>query len=776
MKPADFGAGQSPRRVEDGRFLRGMGRYAGDLELAREAHGCVLRSPHAHARLAAVDTRAAAAMPGVLAVLTGADVATDGLGDLPCMDPVVGRDGRPCFVPPSPLLTRDRVRHVGDRVAFVVAESLARARDAAERIAVDYEPLPAVADAVGALHAGTPQLWDAAPGNLCVDWAMGDEVAVAAAFARADHVTHVSLVNNRLVAASMEPRGAIGEYDPGTGRYTLHAGCQGVHNLQRWIAGPVLRVPPGDLRVLCPDVGGGFGMKAALHAELALVLWAARRIGRPVKWMSDRGEAFVSDAQARDQVSEAALALDARGRMLGMRVSTVANMGAYVSTFGPAVPTVDGSPMLPGVYRIPSAHVEVKCVFTNTVPVDAYRGAGRPEAAYVIERLVDAAAREIGMDPAELRRRNLIAADDFPHRTVTGHTYDSGDYARTLDAGLVGADRAGFEARRHEAAARSRLRGFGMAYYVERCGVGGSETARMRFDASGALTLLVGTQSNGQGHETAYAQIAAALLSIPFESVRVVQGDTDAIGYGRGTGGSRSLQICGPAIQLAAAKVVAKAKRIAGHMLEAAEADIDFADGRFTVRGTDRSVTFGAVAARALEPAALPPGIEPGLDEQAHYAQEGYTFPNGCHVAEVEIDPETGTVDLVRYSSVDDFGTVLNPMLTAGQVHGSLAQGIGQARLEGCVYDPESGQLLTGSFTEYCLPRADDLPNFECVTEGTPSPANPMGVKGCAEAGCVGAPPALVNAVVDALAAHGVRHIDMPLTPERVWAAIRAPR
>ena len=767
-----FGAGQPLRRREDRRFLTGGGRFTDDIDLPGQAIGYVLRSPHAHARIRSINIEAAHATPGVLAVLTGADAAADGLGDHLCIDPVANRDGSKCVLPACPMLARDRVRHVGDIVALIISETLSQAREAAEMVRVDYEPLPAVVETTAALRPEAPRVWEDAPNNICADWAIGDFAECDRVFAAA-HVTVLELVNNRVLAMPMEPRGAIGLYHPGDDRFTLYTSGQGSHNVRDWTACPALNISANQLRVITPDVGGGFGMKAATYREQVLVLWAAKRVGRPVKWISDRSEAFLSDAHARDHVTRAELALDDTGRFLAVRVSTVANMGAHLSTFGPAVPTEPGSRMLSGCYDIPVVCAEVKCVFTHTTPVDAYRGAGRPEAAYVIERLVAAAARELAVDPGDLRARNFIRPAAFPHTTATGLTYDSGDYARNLAVGLAAADWNGFGARRKMAREQGKLRGIGLAYFIEICGMGASEMARITFDATGDVTLAVGTQSNGQGHETAYAQLVAALLGIPIERIRLLQGDTDAVRYGRGTGGSNSLQTCGPAILRAAEKVIEKGRRIAAHLLEAAEADIEYADLRFTIAGTDRSVPFDEVRERAFQPDSLPIDIEPGLDEQAIYNQVAFTFPNGCHVCEVEVDPETGAVEIANYVTVDDFGRVLNPLLVAGQVHGGLAQGLGQALMESCAYDA-SGQLLTGSFMDYCMPRADRLPAYDTRTEGAASPANPLGVKGCAEAGTVGGPPAVINAIVDALAEFGVRHIDMPATPERIWRAIKS--
>ena len=770
----NVGQGQALRRVEDRRLLTGAGRYTCDVMFVHEVYAALVRSPHAHARIRRLETTTAEAAAGVLGVFTAADLAADGVRPMPCVDIVQNRDGTACNAPGYPILACERVRFVGQPVALVVAESVALAYDAAERVAVDYESLPVVVDPRAAMLPHAPQLWDEAPGNLCADWGLGEPARVDAAFDKAVHVVRLSLVNNRVAPSSLEPRGALGAYDAGSGEFHLHSGCQGVHNVRDWVATPVLGVSPSKLRVTCDDVGGGFGMKSVIYPEQILVLWAARRLGRPVKWISERGEAFLSDAQSREQDNEASLALDAHGRILGLRVDIVANMGGCLPGFAPAVPSRDGGPMLCGVYDISAVDIRVRCVFTNTLPVDAYRGAGRPEASYIIERLIARAARELGIDPAVLRQRNMLTPECFPHATPTGLTYDSGRYAEIMELGLEQAERATFEVRRRAAAARGRLRGLGMAYYVERCGVGGTETARVRFESSGEVVLYLGTQSNGQGHETAFAQILAACLPVRFDDIRVMQGDTRSVGYGRGTGGSRSLQMCGPAILRAAEKIIEKGRMIAAAMLECALEDVVFEAGNFAVRGTDRRASFDAVRSRAFRPEQLPPEIEPALDEQAVYVQEGFSFPNGCHVVEVEVDPETGVITVERYTAVDDFGVVLNPLLTEGQVHGSVAQGLGQALLEQVVFDPQTAQPLTGSFLDYTMPRADDFPRCSWTSVEVPSPANPLGVKGCAEAGCVGAPPAVVDAVLDALAGLGVSDIDMPLSPHRVWQAIRA--
>src|SRR6516164_7850830 len=768
-----FGIGQPVRRVEDRRFVTGRGTYLDDINRPRQAWAFLLRSPHAHARVRGVDTTAATSAAGVLAVFTGEDLARDALGTIPCLSAVTNRDQTPSVLPPHPAITSDRVRHVGDTVAMVVAENVALARDAAELIAVDYEPLPAAADIVRALEPGQPLVWEAAPGNLCFDWEVGDGAAVASAMTGARHRIALELVNNRVVVNSMEPRGAIGEYDPGEDSYTLWSSTQGSHFVRNLLAESILKVPENRIRVVTCDVGGGFGMKLFLYPEHVLVLWAAKKIGRPVKWIPDRSDAFMTDTQGRDNITRLELALDGELRFLGLDVAILANMGAYLSNFAPEIPTVSGAVMHSGVYAIPAIHVGVKGVFTNTVPVDAYRGAGRPEAAYAVERLIDYAARRLGVAPQELRRRNFIKPEAMPYSTPLGLNYDSGEFARNMDQALAAADLAGFAPRRAAARARGRYRGLGHAVYIEQSGFPPDEFAELRFGPSGTLTILMGTQSSGQGHQTAYTQLAAERLGIDPEKIRVLQGDTAAIAFGRGTGGSRSLPVGGAALAHAADKLIAKGRRIAAHLFEAAEADVEFADGVFTIAGTDRRVAIEEVARAAFDPPRQPPGVEPGFAESGHFTPPQPTFPNGCHVCAVEIDPGTGHIDILRYLVVDDFGTVINPLLLAGQVQGGVAQGVGQAMLERTVFDPETGQLLTGSLTDYCLARAEDLPAIEFAYNVVPCRTNPLGVKGAGEAGAIGAPPALVNAAIDALAEFGIEHLDMPLTPERVWAAIR---
>ncbi len=769
-----FGIGQPVRRVEDRRFITGRGNYLDDINRRHQAYAFMLRSPHAHAVVRAVDTAAALSAPGVLAVYTGADLARDGIGTIPCLSAVTNRDGSPSAMPPYPAIARDRVRHVGDTVAMVVAESIAAARDAAELIAVDYEPLPAAVHTVHALGTGLPLVWDEVPGNLCFDWEVGDGPAVERAMTGARHRVAFELVNNRIVVNSMEPRGALGEYDPGEDSYTLWSSTQGSHFIRNLLAESVFKVPENRIRVVTRDVGGGFGMKLFLYPEHILVLWAAKKLGRAVKWTPERSDAFLTDTQGRDNVTRLELALDEQLRFLALDVEIVANMGAYLSNFAPEIPTASGAVMHSGVYAIPAIHVGVKGVFTNTVPVDAYRGAGRPEAAYAVERLIDYAAHRLGVLPQELRRRNFIKPEAMPYQTALGLNYDSGEFARNMDQALAAADVAGFPARRAGARARGRYRGLGHAVYIEQSGFPPDEFAELRFDPSGALTILMGTQSSGQGHQTAYTQLAVERLGIAPDKVRVVQGDTAAISFGRGTGGSRSIPVGGASLAQAADKLIAKGRHIAAHLFEAAEADVEFADGVFTVSGTDRRIGIEEVARAAFNPAQQAPGVEPGFAETGHFTPPQPTFPNGCHVCEVEIEPETGHIDIVRYLVVDDFGTVINPLLLRGQVQGGVAQGVGQAMLERTVFDPETGQLLTGSLTDYCLPRADDLPAIEFAFNVVPCRTNPLGVKGAGEAGAIGAPPALVNAVVDALSELGIEHLDMPLTPERVWAAIRA--
>jgi carbon-monoxide dehydrogenase large subunit len=767
-----FGIGQPLRRYEDLRLLTGKGRYTDDIALPRMTFGAVLRAPVAHARLVRVDAAAARRMPGVLLALTGAEVAAEKLGDVPCVHPLTSRDGKPRSDTPRPILAIGKVRHVGQPVAFVVAETLDQARDAAEAIDVVYDELPAVVESRAAIAPGAPQLFDHIPGNLVFDWDndMTDAKATEAAFAKAKRVTTLEIVNNRVVANSMEPRNALADYDAKTGRSTLYTTTQGPHLVLEPIANVILKIGKENLRVVTPNVGGGFGMKAFVYPEQALVVWASRKLQRPVKWQSDRSEGFLSDNQGRDHVTRAELAMDEKGKFLGLRVTTLANLGAYLSPLGPFIPT-RSSDLVSGLYTTPAIHVNVKGVCTNTVPVCAYRGAGRPEAAYLMERLVDAAARDIGLAPDEIRRRNFIPASAMPYTSATKLVFDSGEFEQVMALGMKAADWAGFAARRAQSERLGKLRGIGMATYTERCGGGFPETASIEFK-DGRIELVMGNIEYGTGLITAYKQVVADRLGVDPDRLDVVMGDTDRTPAGL-TGGSRALPVAGSALYEASEDVIAKGRALAAHLLEAAAADVQFGEAQFFVPGTDLKLDLFEVAKAARDPKKLPPGMEPGLDVTKHRVPQAATFPNGCHVCEVEIDPETGVVEIARYTIVDDFGRTINPMMLEGQVHGGVVQGIGQALFEHTVYDGESGQLVTGSFMDYTMPRADALPSFAFATHNVPCKANPLGVKGAGEAGAIGAPPAVMNAIVDALYARtGLRHIDMPATPRRVWEAL----
>jgi aerobic carbon-monoxide dehydrogenase large subunit len=770
-----FGVGQSVKRFEDVRLVRGGGRFHDDINLRDQAHAVVVRSVHAHARITGIDVSAARRAPGVLAVLTGDDLAEAGLGSTRTTLSRTRPDGSPMFAPAHPVLVRDRVRCVGDPVAFLIAETLAQAEDGAELVRVDYEPLPAVTGTSAAGEAGSPPVWEECPDNVSNVFETGDRAAVEAAFARAAHVVQRRYVISRVYAQYMEPRGALGAYDPGRDRYTLYADVQYPHRVRQILAG-IFRVPEHRIRVVAEDIGGAFGTKGPQYAEHRLVLWAARTLGRPVKWACERREAILADEHARDVISEAELALDAGGRFLALRVRTVANVGAYVSSDRNLIPTFMNVATLVGVYTIPAAHVHVTCVMANVNSVAPYRGAGRPESTYVIERLIDAAARELGRDRIELRRMNLIPASAMPYRTALNTTYDSGHFEQSMDQALRLANLAGFAERREAARQRGRLRGLGVANAIERAASPQPEFAEIRFDASGGATILMGTKSQGQGHETTFKQVLHERLGLDPEAVRYVDGDTDRVAFGTGTFGSRSVVVGGSALWLAADKVIAKGRRIAAHLLEAAEVDLSFEQGRFRVAGTGRTVTLTEVARAAFQPAQLPPGLEPGLYETGTYVPRQDTWPNGCHACEVEVDPETGAVELVGYVVVDDVGTVVNPLTLEGQIHGGLAQGIGQALMEEVVYDPQSGQMLTGTFMEYAMPRAETLPDVVIGSNPVPTALNPLGAKGAGEAGTVGALPAVMNAIMDALAPQGVRHLDMPATPARIWQAIQAAR
>ncbi len=773
--------GTAIKRKEDYRFLTGGGTYTDDVQLDRQTYAYFVRSPHAHATIKRIDKGKALKAPGVVAVFTGDDLAAAKVAGLPCGWLITDVNGQPMREPAHPPLAQGKVRYVGDHVAVVIAESYLQAKDAGELVAVDYDVLPAVVDVGEASKKGAPALHEIAPDNTCYVWALGDKAAVDKAFASAHHVTKLDFVNNRLIPNAVEPRAALASYNRAEDSYTLYVASQNPHVERLLMTAFVLGLPEHKVRVIAPDVGGGFGSKIYLYAEDVVVTWASRQINRPVKWTAERSESFLSDAHGRDHLTRAELALDKNGKFLAMRVQTTASMGAYLSTFASCIPTILYATLLAGQYTTPLIYCEVTAVFTNTAPVDAYRGAGRPEATYVVERLVETAAREMKLDPAEIRRRNFIR--EFPYQTPVALLYDTGNYEATLGEAMKLADVAGFPARKQEAAARGRLRGLGYAAYIEACGIAPSniagslgaraglfEAGEVRVHPTGKVTVFTGSHSHGQGHETTFAQVVASRLGIALDDVDVVHGDTGRILFGMGTYGSRSIAVGGTAIMKAVDKVIAKGKKIAAHLMEAAEADVEFTDGVFKVAGTDKQVPFAQVALTAYVPHNYPlDKLEPGLNENAFYDPTNFTFPAGTYVCEVEVDPDTGSTDIVSFTAVDDFGKIINPMIVAGQVHGGLTQGIGQALLEGCRYDKDSGQLVTGSLLDYCMPRADDVPSFKLDTKETPCTHNPLGVKGCGEAGAIGAPAAVMNALTDAL---GVRDLEMPATPERVWRAL----
>ena len=766
-----FGIGQPIKRFEDQRLLRGEGRFHNDVNLPGQTHAVIVRSTHAHARIRSIDSTAALASPGVVAVFTGADLARDNLGTMQMTLKRKRPDGSPMFAPPHRGLTPDRVRYVGDPVAMVIAETLAQAEDAAERLRIDYEPLPSVTSTAEAI--GGPAVWDECADNVSNLFESGDKATTDAAFAKAHRVVRRRYVITRVHAQYMEPRGALGVWDPGEERYTLYADVQYPHRVRTALANNIFKVPEHSIRVIAGDVGGGFGTKGWQYPEHRLVLWAAKKIRRPVKWACERREAIPADEHARDNVTEAELALDAEGRFLGLRAKTLANVGAYVSSDRNLLATFSNVVTLVGVYAFPAAHVEVLSVLTNTNSTAPYRGAGRPEATYVLERLIDDAGRELSLDPVELRRKNLIPASAMPYKTPLGVSYDCGDFPKNMEDALKVADVAGFAARREASRARGLLRGIGIVNAIERAAGPQPEFAEVRFSPSGTATILMGSKNQGQNHETTFKQILHERLGIDPKDVRYIDGDTDRVAFGMGTMGSRSTVIGGTALWMAADKVIAKGKKIAAKMLEAAEADITFSDGRFAVAGTDRGLTLREVARAAFQPPQLPPGVEPGLYETGTFSPKQDTWPNGCHVCELEIDPDTGVVTLDRYVVIDDVGTVINPVTLKGQIHGGVAQGVGQALLEQIVYEPESGQLLTSSFMEYAMPRADTLCDMHIESNPVPTKLNPMGAKGAGEAGTVGALPVVINAVMSALAPLGVRDLDMPASSERVWRAIQ---
>jgi carbon-monoxide dehydrogenase large subunit len=773
--------GKRMERKEDLRFLTGAGQYTDDVTLPHQTHAYFVRSPHAHAKIGAIRTDAARKAPGVLAVYTGADLP-DSVGGLPCGWLITGTDGKPMKEPKHPLLAQGKVRYVGDHVAIVIAETPEQARAAGEQVEVDYEELPAVVDVRDALKPGAPTVHDEAPGNVCYVWALGDKAATDAAFARAAHVTTLELVNNRLIPNAIEPRACNAQYTRADESYTLYVSNQNPHVERLLMTAFVLGLPEHKVRVIAPDVGGGFGSKIYLYAEETVCVWASKRVGRPIKWTADRTEAFLSDAHGRDHHTHAELALDKDGKFLAMRVKTTAAMGAYLSTFSTCIPTILYATLLAGQYTTPAIHCEVTAVFTNTSPVDAYRGAGRPEATYVVERLVATAGRELGIAQDEIRRRNFIRT--FPYATPVALTYDIGDYDACLEGALKLADVAGFARRKEEAAKHGKLRGLGFASYIEACGLAPSnvagalgaraglfEAGEVRVHPTGKVTVFTGSHSHGQGHETTFAQVVADRLGLTIDDVDVVHGDTGRIPFGMGTYGSRSIAVGGAAIMKAVDKVVAKGRKIAAHLMEVSDADVEFKDGKFTVKGTDKNVPFAQVALTAYVPHNYPlDKLEPGLDETAFYDPTNFTYPAGTHICEVEVDADTGATTIVAFTAVDDFGNIINPMIVEGQVHGGLAQGIGQALLEGCVYDRETGQLLTATYMDYAMPRAADLPAFKVDTRVTPCTHNPLGVKGCGEAGAIGAPAAVMNAICDAI---GVKDVEMPATAERVWRAMK---
>ena len=775
------GIGAAVRRKEDHRFITGKGHYTADVDRPGQTYACFVRSPHAHARIKGIDASEAAKMPGVLAVLTGADLAGDKLGNLICGWMIHSKDGSAMKMAPHPALANAKACHVGDPVAVVVAESLAQARDAAEKLRVDYEVLPAVADPAKAQSGNAPQIHEVAPKNTIYQWSLGDKGKTDAAFQSAAHVTKLDIVNNRLVPNAIEPRAAIGEYDAGSGHFTLWNTTQNPHVARLVIAAFIGMAPEHKLRVIAPDVGGGFGSKIFIYPEEVVALWASKRVGRPVKWVAERSESFLSDAHGRDHVTHAEIAFDRDGKIVGLRARTIANLGAYMSTFSSSIPTYLYATLLSGQYDIQNIYCEVDAVYTNTVPVDAYRGAGRPEATFVVERLMETAARELSLDPAELRKRNFISS--FPHQTPVILAYDAGDYNASLTKALELADYKGFAKRKRESARNGKLRGIGLSAYIEACGIAPSqavgslgagvglwESAEVRVNPTGSVEVLTGSHSHGQGHETTFAQLVSERLGIAIDNVSIVHGDTDVVQFGMGTYGSRSGAVGMSAIVKALDKVEAKAKKVASHLLEAAEGDIVFKDGKFTVAGTDRSVAWGDVALGAYTAHKFSgQELEPGLKETSFYDPTNFTFPAGCHVCEVEIDPETGATQIVNWTAVDDFGVIVNPMIVEGQVHGGIAQGVGQALLEGAVYDG-SGQLVTGSFMDYCMPRAHDVPSFKVGVTVTKCPSNPLGIKGCGEAGAIAAPAAVVNAITDAI---GTEQVSMPATPQAVWTAIQ---
>lgn len=782
--------GQAVKRVEDRRFITGKGNYTDDIVLPGMCYAYFVRSPYAHAKILSVDTSEALEQEGVVAIFTGQDILDAGVNGVPCGWQVDFKDGETMKEPPHPLLVADKAKCLGDGVAMVIAESREIAKDAAELVYVDYEELDPIIDTASAPQDGVPQVHEEAPNNLCFDWELGDQAKTDAAMANAHHITTLDLVNQRVIPNAIEPRSAIGHYDSAFDRYTLYTSSQNPHLIRLLMCAFVLGIPEHKVRVISPDVGGGFGSKIFHYAEEALVAWASNKINRPIKWTAERSESFQTDAHGRDHVTKAELGFDANNNIVGLRVKTIANLGAYLSTFAPAVPTYLYGTLLQGLYTTPAIHVNVLGVFTNTVSVDAYRGAGRPEATFLLERLLDRAALELKVDPAELRLQNFIPPFDGVNQpgyeTQVALQYDSGDYHKVLKKALEMADYENLRKEQEEARKAGRLMGIGFSTYIEACGIAPSavvgalgaraglyESAHVRVQPTGKVSVYVGSHSHGQGHETTFAQVVADKFGISMDDVEIVHGDSDSVAFGMGTYGSRSLAVGGSAIMKSIEKVIEKGAKIAAHKLEASEEDLDFAEGKWTVKGTDKSIAFGDVALTAYVPHDYPQGLEPGLDFSSFYDPANFTYPYGAHICVVEIDPDTGKVTVKRFIACDDVGNVINPMIVDGQIHGGIAQGIGQALYEGAIYDGE-GQLINGSYMDYTMPRADDLPMFEVDRTVTPCPHNPLGVKGAGEAGTIGSTPAVVNAVMDALAPFGVKDLTMPLTSEKVWQAMQS--
>jgi len=768
-----FGVGQPVTRLEDARLLKGKGHYQDDTNLPGQLHAVFLRSPHAHARIKAIDTAAAASAPGVHAVYTGADYAADGLATPKAAMPRKKADGSPMFAPQRPALVVDRVLYVGDPVAMVIAETLAQAKDAAELVDVEYKTLPSVTSTADAALPDAPRVWDENPDNISHTYERGDKAKTEAAFARARHIVRRRYVISRVHAQYMEPRGAIGTYDAGEDRYTLYADVNYPHRVRNMLANMVFKVPESKVRVVCHDVGGGFGAKGWQYVEHRLTLWAAKKLGRPVKWSCERSEVILADEHGRDNIGEIELAFDDNAKILALRLHMLASIGAYIASDRQLLTPFGMIGTVVGVYDIPAAYVSIDAVLSNTSPTAPYRGAGRPEAIYLIERAIEDAARELNLDPVELRRRNIISTTAMPYQTALGLNYDCGDFTKNMDTALAAADYASFAMRRDASKKRGILRGIGLVNAIKAAAGPVPEYAEIRFNPGGTAMLLMGTKAHGQGHETAFKQMLCERLGLVPNDIQYIDGDTDRVAFGMGSNGSRSMVVGGSALHLAAGKVIDKGKRLAAHLLEAAEADLEFADAKFIVAGTDRSIPLTQVARASFQPARLPPGMEPGLFENATYAPERATFPNGCHVCKVEVDPETGEVRLVDYTVVDDVGTVINPLTLKGQVHGGLAQGIGQILMEQVAYDRQSGQLLSASFMDYAMPRADVIRDIEVHENPVPTKTNPLGAKGAGEAGCVGSLPAVMLAIMNALEPLGVKELDMPATSERVWAAIQ---